>query len=192
MMSVIWTLMLASAILYGAATGRAAQVGAAAMEGASAAVSLCVSIAGMICLWSGVMEVMRRSGILDVLSRCLRGPLTFLFPEAMSDEAAASAISANVSANLLGLGNAATPSGIRACREMARLGGGDGRASKELCGFVVLNTVSIQLLPTTIAAVRSAAGAAVAFDILPAVLLTSVAAVAAGLVCSRILSEISP
>lgn len=188
MMAVIWSIMLAASVLYAAATGRAAAVGSAMMEGASAAVTLCVSIGGMICLWSGVMEVMKRSGLLEMLSRLLRGPLSLLFPRAMRDEAAATALTANVSANLLGLGNAATPAGIRACREMVRLGGDKSEASDELCRFVILNTASIQLLPTTIAAVRSAAGAVNAFDILPAVLLTSVAAVAAGLLCGWVFS----
>jgi spore maturation protein A len=98
------------------------------------------------------------------------------------------ALSANFSANLLGLGNAATPLGIRAARRMAQ--GCDGTASNELCRLVVLNTASIQLLPTTVASVRAACGSAAPFDILPAVWLASILSVAAGLLASRLLQAL--
>ena len=98
-------------------------------------------------------------------------------------------LSANVSANLLGLGNAATPMGIRASQEMARLGS-PGVASNELCRLVVLNTASIQLLPTTVAAIRAAEGASAPFDILPAVWVTSILSVATGLLAARLLARV--
>ena len=110
-----------------------------------------------------------------------------LLPNACRDEETLAAISANVSANLLGLGNAATPLGIRAAQRMAR--GCGGTASDELCLLVVLNTASIQLIPATIASVRAAAGCRTPFDILPAVWLASVLSVAAGLTAARLLSR---
>ena len=186
-MTVIWTGMVVISILCGLATGRGPEVAAAAVEGTSAAVQLALSIAGMLCLWTGVMEVMRRSGLADGLSRLLAPVLRRLFPQAAGDRAAMDSISANVSANLLGLGNAATPLGIRAARRMAR--GCGGTASDELCRLVVLNTASIQLIPATIASVRSAAGCAAPFDILPAVWLASVLSVAAGLSAAWLLSR---
>jgi len=187
-MSMLWTGMVAAAILCGLATGRGPEVASAAMEGARAAVDLCVSIAGMLCLWSGVMEVMRRSGLSGQLSRLLRPVLGRLFPEAAGDRRIMDSISANVSANLLGLGNAATPLGIQAARRMARHT--NGRADDELCRLVVLNTASIQLLPTTVAGVRGALGAESAFDILPAVWLASVLSVTAGLLAAKALGKI--
>ena len=187
-MTVIWTGMVALSILCGLAAGRGPEVAAAAAEGAAAAVELSLSIAGMLCLWTGVMEVMRQSGLAGQLSRLLAPLLRRLFPQAAGDRRTMDAISANVSANLLGLGNAATPLGIQAARRMAA--GCGGRASDELCTLVVLNTASIQLLPTTVAGVRAALGARSAFDILPAVWLASVLSVTAGLLAARIFSRL--
>ena len=163
-LSRIWVSMICVALAFGAASGRGAQLGAAAAQGVQQAVDFCLTVGGMICLWSGVMELMRRCGIAGGLSRLLRPLLRRLFPHAARDVQALDALSMNVSANLLGLGNAATPAGVRAAQAMARELRGDA-ASDELCLLVVLNTASIQLLPVTIAAVREAAGAAVPFDI---------------------------
>ena len=145
-------------------------------------------MAGVVCLWTGVMEVMERCGLAGGLARLLRPALRRILPQASRDGETLAAVSANVSANLLGLGNAATPLGIRAARRMAA--GCDGVASDELCRLVVLNTASIQLLPTTVAGVRLASGAAAPFDILPAVWLSSVLSVAAGLLMARVLGQI--
>ena len=188
MMSMLWTGMVAAAILCGLATGRGPEVAAAAMEGARAAVDLCLSIAGMLCLWSGVMEVMRRSGLSGQLSRLLRPVLGRLFPEAAGDRRIMDSISANVSANLLGLGNAATPLGIEAAKGLAKKS--PGRASDGLCMLIVCNTASIQLIPTTVAAVRAAEGCAAPFDILPAVWLASGLSVCAGILACKLLSRL--
>ena len=117
-MTVIWTGMVVISVLCGLATGRGPEVAVAAVEGTSAAVELCLSIAGMMCLWTGVMEVMRRSGLADWLSRLLGPVLRRLFPQLARNRAVMDSISANVSANLLGLGNAATPLGLEAARGM--------------------------------------------------------------------------
>ena len=188
MMSMLWTGMVAAAILCGLATGRGPEVAAAAMEGARAAVDLCLSIAGMLCLWSGAMEVMRRSGLSGQLSRLLRPLLGRLFPEAAGDRRIMDSISANVSANLLGLGNAATPLGIEAAKGLAKKS--PGRASDGLCMLIVCNTASIQLIPTTVAAVRAAEGCAAPFDILPAVWLASGLSVCAGILACKLLSRL--
>ena len=187
-MAWIWTGMVVLSVGYGLYAGTMGAVGAAAMEGAAAAVELCLSMAGVICLWNGVMAVMKACGLTEGLNRVLRPVLSRLLPQACRDRETLSALSGNVSANLLGLGNAATPLGITAAQRMAR-GCGD-RASDELCLLVVLNTASIQLLPTTIAGVRSALGAANAFDILPAVWLASAISVTVGLLAARLLSRL--
>lgn len=177
------TALLALSLLFGGITGQLSAVSSAAMAGAQAAVELCLSMAGAICLWSGVMTLMDRCGLSRKLARLLRPVLRRLLPQASHDSETLAAVSANVSANLLGLGNAATPLGIRAATRMAE--GCGGVASDELCRLVVLNTASIQLLPTTVAAVRSAHGCAAPFDILPSVWLSSALSVAAGLLAAR-------
>jgi len=180
--------MVAVSILFGLAAGRGQEVAAAALEGTQAAVDLCISIAGMLCLWSGVMEVMRRSGLSEQLSRLLRPVLRRLFPEAAEDRRIMDSLSANVSANLLGLGNAATPLGIEAARGLAKKS--PGTASDALCMLIVCNTASIQLIPTTVASVRAAEGCAAPFDILPAVWIASALSVCAGILACKILARV--
>jgi len=187
-MAWIWTGMVAVSVVFGAANGNIGAVGNAAMEGAAAAVELCLKMAGIMCLWSGVMSIMKASGLMDGLSRLFRPLLSRLLPQACQDPDTLAALSGNVSANLLGLGNAATPLGIQAACRMAR--GTDGWATDELCTLVVLNTASIQLLPTTVAGVRAALGAQSPFDILPAVWLASVLSVTAGLLAAKLLSRL--
>lgn len=187
-MAWVWTGMVVLSVAFGLTGGTISAVGNAALEGAAAAVELCLSMAGIMCLWSGVMSVMKDAGLTEGLCRLFRPILSRLLPNACKDPETLAAVSANVSCNLLGLGNAATPLGIQAARRMAV--GTGGRASDELCLLVVLNTASIQLLPTTVAGVRTALGAASAFDILPAVWLASILSVTAGLAAARILSRL--
>ncbi len=187
-MAWVWTGMVVLSVVYGLATGTVGAVGEAAMEGAGAAVELCLHMAGVLCLWSGLMSVMKASGLMDALGRLFRPLLGRLLPKASRDPDTLAALSGNVSANLLGLGNAATPLGVQAARRMAI--GCNGRASDELCRLVVLNTASIQLIPTTVAGVRAALGTENAFDILPAVWLASVLSVAAGLTAAWLLSRL--
>lgn len=187
-MSGIWTGMVLLSLLCGLATGRGPAVAAAAMEGASAGVELCLSMAGALCLWMGVMEVLRRAGAIRWLSRFLRPALGRLYPDFARDSGVMESISANVSANLLGLGNAATPLGLDAARRMSRRS--PGVASDGLCMLVVCNTASIQLIPTTVAAVRAGAGSAAPFDILPAVWLASAVSVTAGILAARLLARL--
>ena len=195
-MTILWTGMVVLSILCGLATGQSAQVAAAAVEGTQAAVELCLSIAGMLCLWTGVMEVMRRSGLAErlsqllrpVLKRLLRPMLRLLFPQVARDRETMDSIAANVSANLLGLGNAATPLGLEAARRMSRCS--PGVASDALCMLVVCNTASIQLIPTTVATVRAGAGSAAPFDILPAVWLASGLSVGVGVLACKICARI--
>ena len=186
-MAWIWTGMVTLSLIFGLLSGNLDAVASAALDGAHSAVELSLSMAGILCLWSGVMEIMNACGLSAGLARLFRPILRRLLPNACRDEETLAAVSANVSANLLGVGNAATPLGIRAARRMAR--GCGGTASDELCRLVVLNTASIQLIPATIASVRSAAGCAAPFDILPAVWLASVLSVAAGLSAAWLLSR---
>lgn len=187
-MSVLWVGMILISLLCGLMTGRGEAVAAAAVTGAADGVELCISMAGILCLWTGVMEVMRRSGLSEKLSQLLRPVLKRLFPDFARDKAVMDMVSANVSANLLGLGNAATPLGLEASRLMARRS--PGVASDSLCMFVVCNTASIQLIPTTVASVRSAAGCATPFDILPATWLASALSVAVGITAAKLMSKI--
>ncbi len=188
LMTWIWLAMTAAAILYGAANGTMSAVSAAITEGAGSAVTLCIGIAGAVCLWSGVMEAMRQGGILDALTRLLRPLLQRIYPESFRDRACGDAVTLNFTANLLGLGNAATPAGLRAAERMCSLSGAD-TASDEMCRLVVMNTASVQLIPATVAALRASLGAQSPFDILPCVWITSLCSVSAGLLVSKLLER---
>lgn len=179
MLSVLWVIFIAASMLFGSYKGEGAAVAAAGLEGASAAIELCIGLAGAMCLWSAVIALMEASGLSGALGKLLSPALKRLFPVSFKVPELRDSITTNVTANMLGLGNAATPAGLAATEGMARLG---RRAESEIRRFVVINTASIQLLPTTVAAVRAACGAKDAFDILPAVWITSVLALSAGLI----------
>ena len=175
-MSWIWTGMVGLSLICAMVTGQGGALAAAVLEGAQAGVTLALAMAGSLCLWSGVGKVMEQAGITAVLARGLRPVLHRLFPSTRRDDRLAGDLSANICANVLGLGNAATPMGIRAAKRMRQ---GD-TATDELCRLVVLNTASIQLIPANVAAVRSALGCRAPFDILPAVWITSVCSAGLG------------
>jgi len=187
-MAWIWTLFLLLSLCCAVVTHQTAALSAAALDGAKAAVTLAVSLAGPLCLWSGFHHAAAGIGLADRLSRLLAPLLRRLFPQAWQDPDTREAVSGNFSANLLGLGSAATPMGIRAVTGMHRLSGGSG-ASDEMCRLIVLNTASIQLIPATVAAVRAGLGAASPFDILPAVWITSLCSVTVGLLAAKVGSK---
>lgn len=180
--------MLFAAFAGSLLTGQVAALASAAMEGAQKGITVGLSIAGPLCLWSGFGTLMQRSGISNGLTRLLHPLLLRLFPAACRDRKASDCISANVTANLLGLGNAATPMGIAAVQRMRELSR-TATANDEMCRFVILNTASVQLLPTTVASLRAASGAARPFDILPAVWITSVCSVTVGLLSAKLLEK---
>ena len=187
-MTVIWTGMTALSLVCALALGNQSALAPAAMEGAAQAIQLGISMVGALCLWMGVMEVMDRAGLAGKLAKLFQPLLGRLYPDFAGDKGIMDTIAANVSANLLGLGNAATPLGLEAARRMSRRS--PGIASDSLCMLVVCNTASIQLIPTTVAAVRMAAGCETPFDILPAVWVTSLLSVAVGITAAKFFSKL--
>lgn len=186
-MTVIWTGMTTLSLLCALMMGKQGELAPAALDGAAQAIQLGLSMAGVLCLWMGVMEVMQRAGLAEKLARCLRPILRRLFPDFADDRGVMDTIAANVSANLLGLGNAATPLGLEAARRMSKRT--PGVAGDSLCMLVVCNTASIQLIPTTVAAVRMAAGCEAPFDILPAVWVTSACSVVTGILAAKLFAR---
>lgn len=178
---------LAAALILGNGSGLAAAVS----TGAQAGVTLAVSIAGSICLWSGVGRLMERVGITGWLSKLLRPLLHRVFPQTKKDTALGASLSANICANVLGLGNAATPMGILSVRRMV-CPEKPTVATDQMCRLVVLNTASIQLLPTTVAAVRTGLGCGSPFDILPAVWVTSLCSAGLGITAAWLLGRFWP
>lgn len=182
-LSWLWTGMVVFSLITGLFTGTASSLSAAAMEGAKSGVTLLLSMAGGLCLWSGLMKVMKKSGVTGFLQRLFRPLLGKIFPQSSRDSETMGYLCSNFTANLLGLGNAATPMGIAAVRCMKTLSPGHG-ASDEMVRLIVLNTASIQLIPTTVCAVRASLGASAPFDLLPAVWLTSLLSASLGLLAA--------
>lgn len=179
MLSFVWSGMIIAAFVYSAFTGRLDTLGTAVISSAENALQLLLFLAAVIPFWSGVMNVASGAGVTKAVSRALRPALRRLFPRSFESDVCAEAISMNVAANMIGVGSAATPFGLKAVAEMKERSGAEPDA--EMIRFVVLNTASVQLIPTTVAAMRGRHGAAAPFDIVPAVLICSLAALAAGL-----------
>lgn len=188
-MSWIFTGIIAVSLAAAMLLGRSSQLAAAIPQGAQAGVTLVISMAGSVCLWTGVGKLMEKAGVTAILSKLLRPILHRVFPSTKQDAQLAGSLSANICANFLGLGNAATPMGIQAAQRLAHRSK-NGIAGNELCRLIVLNTASIQLIPATVAAVRTSLGCVTPFDILPAVWVTSLCSAGAGLACAWLLGRL--
>ena len=186
-MSRVWCAICVFSIVSAIVTGRGSALAAAVGEGAGAGVTLGIGLAGSLALWSGVGRLLEAGGVMAGLSRILMPLLGRVFPGAGEDRDLGEAICGNVCANFLGLGNAATPMGIRAVGRMVRR---PGEATDEMCRFIVLNTASIQLIPATVAAVRGNLGSVRPFDILPAVWITSLCSAGLGLTAAVVLGKV--
>lgn len=182
-MSWIWTAILGICMLSALYLGNGSALSSAVLTGAQAGVTLAISIAGSICLWTGAGKLMEKAGLTGLLSKLLRPLLHRVFPGSRKDTMLAEHLSANICANFLGLGNAATPMGIQAVKRMCDPGW-PGLATDQMCRLIVLNTASIQLIPSNVAAVRASLGCQTPFDILPAVWVTSICSAGLGLLAA--------
>ena len=167
-------------------TGTTHALAAAIPQGAQAGITLGISLAGSLCLWSGLGRVMEKAGITRLMAKLISPLLHRIFPSTKKDAALSGYLSGNICANFLGLGNAATPMGIRAVQQMAK---GRTIATDEMCRLIVLNTASIQLIPANVAAVRASLGCISPFDILPAVWITSFCSAGFGVLAAVILGK---
>ncbi len=180
MMNVVWASMIAASYLFAVFSGNVEAVTEGAISGAQRAVEMVLELCGMMCLWTGFLEIAKQSGLTEKMAKFLRPLLRILFPSLKKEPAAQRAIVMNMTANFLGLSNAATPLGLAAMEELHRINGRSTRASDAMCMFVVINTASINLIPNTLLALRSAAGSTDTFGILVPVWICSVVSVTVG------------
>lgn len=166
--------------------GKGSDLAAAIPQGAQAGVTLSISMAGSICLWTGLGRLMEKCGVTGFLARLLRPVLHRVFPDTRKNPRLAGALSSNICANFLGLGNAATPMGLQAAQMLAK----GPVATDQLCRLIVLNTASIQLIPSTVAALRASLGCKTPFDILPQVWLTSLCSASLGLCAAWLMGRV--
>lgn len=188
-MNIIWLILLTGGFLVATFTGRLEQTTQAAFDSAKYAVELGIGLIGIYCLWLGVMRVAEKSGLVKVFSRKIAPVLRLLFRDVPAESPAMGAMSMNIIANMLGLGNAATPLGIKAMKELEKLNRNKKSPSNAMCLFLVINTASVQLIPTTVIALRSAAGSANPAEIVSTTLMASICAAAAGITAATILKR---
>lgn len=195
MLNYIWGGMIVIGILYGSLTGRMDAVTAAALDSSREAVTLCITMIGVMALWMGLMEIAEKAGLIDKWTRAISPFVSFLFPEIPKEHPARKYISTNIIANVLGLGWACTPAGLKAMEALAELEAQRGNpqyletgrkrtASKEMCIFLILNISSLQLIPVNMIAYRNQYGSAnPAVIIAPAILATAVSTLTAVVYC---------
>ncbi len=189
MMNWIFTFMILFGIVWGALNGRMEAVSSAAMGEAGNAVQLVITLLGSLCLWSGIMKVADEAKLTQKLARLFSPVLRLLFKGLDMKSPAAKAISMNVAANLLGLGNAATPLGLKAMAELEKEARKPKSATNHMVLFVVLNTAALQLIPTTTAMLRMNAGSQSPMDVVPAVWIASAVSVVTGIVVAKALER---
>lgn len=189
MINYIWFILIFFGILVAIFTGNGAEISTTIVGSADSTVKFIIGLVGIMCFWCGVMKIAEKSGLTQKLARLMKPLLKFLFKDAGKDEKALGAIVMNLTANMMGLSNAATPFGIKAMEEMDRLNPNKGRASNDMALFLVMNAACIQLVPSTIISIRAAAGSLnPGAIILPAILSTASAAIV-GVICCKILQR---
>lgn len=194
MMKWIFTVLIALSILFGILNGRMNDVSNSAISECINAIDLSITLAGSICLWSGLMRVAQKSGLTKIIAKLLSPVTNLIFKGLDKSSYALELICMNITANLLGLGNAATPLGIAAITELNKdiPSNQKGIASNHMIMLVVMNTASIQLIPTTVATLRIKYGSSTPLDILPAVWITSIISLSVGLVMAAFLNKLIP
>jgi len=188
MLNYIWGGIILVSIITGTFTGKLEAVASAAMSGANDGVTMAISLLGTMCLWTGLMKIAGKSGLTNFFTIILRPITKLLFPTLDKDSEALKAITMNMTANLFGMSNAATPLGLKAVKELHKLSPSK-TASNEICMLVVINTASLELIPSTILALREAASSANSFEIIIPVWLASIISITAGVILAKILSK---
>ncbi|MHC1683807.1 MAG: nucleoside recognition domain-containing protein [Clostridiaceae bacterium] len=189
MINYIWFFIIFIGVIVGLVTGKGELLSTAIINSTSSSVNLIIGLVGMMCLWCGVIKIAERSGLTDIISRLLKPVLRLIFTDISKDDKVLGAVVMNISSNMMGLSNAATPFGIKAMEEMEKQNKNKGTASNDMALFLVLNAVCIQFIPTSIISLRAASGSHnPAIIIIPALITTTVASIF-GIIYCKILQR---
>lgn len=189
MLNIIWPAFIVISIIYAFLTGNIENVSNSVFDSAKSAVELTITFFGTICLWNGVMEIAKKTTLMQKLTKLLKPFINFLFPEIKSNQQAHEEISMNVVANLLGLGNAATPLGLKAMKTMQKENPKKDTLTNSMAMFIVINTASLQLIPTNVIAIRSSLGSSSPSGMILQVWVATVVAAAVGITATKLLSK---
>ena len=187
MLNIIWPVFIILSFVYALATGKVNEVNNGIFESAKSAVELSITFLGTICLWNGIMEIVKKTTLMNKLTKLLYPAMKFLFPDLKNNEQASAEISMNIIANVLGLGNAATPLGLKAMKTMQKDNKKKDTLSNAMAMFIVLNTASLQLIPTNVIAIRTSLGSQNATQIIFPVWGATVVAAIVGIIATKII-----
>ena len=186
MMNSVFPILLIFSFISAIATGRISELSAAVIDGAESAVQLLLRLVSMLCLWGGIMEIGDKAGLTALFSKLMYPVVSLIFPKLRKEKYVLEAISMNITANVLGLGNAATPLGLEAMRRLQSVNADTSYASDEMVVFVVMNTAAMHIIPTTVATMRGQYGSADPMEIMPAAFLTSFCALMTAIVVAKV------
>ena len=186
MMNYVFPVLLIISFIAAIATGRMDALSSAVIDGAGSAVELLIRLVSMLCLWGGIMEIAEQAGMTKFFARLMSPVVGMIFPRLRKEKYALEAISMNITANILGLGNAATPLGLEAMRRLQDINSSKTVASDEMIVFVVMNTAAMHIIPTTVATMRGQYGSENPMEIMPAAFLTSFCALAAAITVAKL------
>ena len=189
MLNIIWPLFIIISFIYAIFTGKIADVSNGIFESAESAVSLTVTFFGTICLWNGIMQIAKKTSLMKKLTKLFSPLISFLFPELRKNSKAYEEISLNMVANLLGLGNASTPLGLKAMETLQKENDKKDTLSNYMAMFIVLNTASLQLIPTNVIAIRSSLGSTAPSNIIIPVWIATLVAAIVAIVSTKILMK---
>ena len=187
MLNIIWPFFIIISIIYAILTGKVAEVNNSVFESANETVKLTITFFGTICLWNGIINIAAKTSMIDKLTNKLSPIIRFLFPDLKKEKNVQKEISMNIVANMLGLGNAATPLGLKAMQSMQKLNDNKERLSNAMAMFIVLNTASLQIIPTTVIAIRNSLGSQNASGIIIPVWISTVIAAVAVIILTKLL-----
>lgn len=189
MLNIIWPIFIIISYVYAIITGRVNEINNSVFESCESAVKLTITFLGTMCLWSGIMQIAKKTTLIDKLTNFLNPIMKILFPEIQKQNPVHKEISMNMVANILGLGNAATPLGLKAMKTMQKENPKKDTLTNSMAMFIIINTASIQLIPTTVIAIRSSLGSTNPTSIIIPVWIATICAACAGVTAAKILMK---
>lgn len=190
MLNLIWPLMILISIIYAILVGNVDSVNSSIFESTKKTVELILTLLGTICLWNGIIQIASETKLIKILTKLISPLVNFLFPECKKDEAIKNDISMNIVANMLGIGNAATPLGLNAMKKMQEKNKDKNILTDDMATFIILNTASLQIIPTTVIAIRTSLGSNNPTKIIFAVWFSTICAAIVGIVITKICIKI--
>lgn len=191
MLNILWPIFIIISFAYAIFSGNVDKLNESIFSSTSESVNLCISLLGTICLWNGIMQIANKTSIIDRLTNLLKPAMNFLFPELKQEKEIQKEISLNIIANILGLGNAATPLGLKAMKSMQKKNPKKDTLTNSMITFIVLNTASLQIIPTTVIAIRSSMNSKNPTSIVFPVWIATICAAIAGITATKLFIKLT-